>query len=109
MNHSLEVMGRKLRNLREKSKLTEVQLAEFLKVDPEVISKVENGQASLDVSLLEKLADLFCVEISTLIDEDVNLELNIISFKNFSTKDLEAIAHLNRIYKNLKFMSAMIQ
>ncbi len=107
MNYSLEVMGRKLRNLREKSKLTEVQLAEFLKVDPEIILKIENGQASLDVSLLEKLADLFCVEISTLIDEDVNLELNIMSFKNFSTKDLEAIAHLNKVYKNIKFMTSI--
>ena len=107
MNHSLEVIGRKLKNLREKSELTEVQLAEFLKVDHEVVSKVENGQASLDASLLEKLADLFCVEISTLIDADVNLELNIISFKNFSTKDLEAIANLNKIYKNIKFMTSI--
>ena len=57
----MQIEGKKIRlkELRKESKLTQEQLANYLKVDQTLITKLENGTRNLNVTLIEKLCSLF--------------------------------------------------
>ena len=52
-------IGFKIKQLREKSKLNQTQLAVFLDVDQSYVSKCEKGERQLSLDSLEKLCNLF--------------------------------------------------
>ena len=69
----MQIEGKKIRlkELRKESKLTQEQLANYLKVDQTLITKLENGTRNLNVTLIEKLCSLFgCTEDYLLGRED---------------------------------------
>jgi len=49
-------IGRQVKLAREKSKLTQEQLANYLKVDQTLITKLENGTRNPSLSMVKKLA-----------------------------------------------------
>lgn len=58
------VIGKNIRTLRENVNLTQSNLADFMKVDQSLISKIEKGEGGLPVDTLEKIADLFGVTVA---------------------------------------------
>ncbi len=61
------VTGTVIRNLREKNKMTQLQLAEKLGVSDKTVSKWETGKGYPDITLLEPIAEAFRVSVTELI------------------------------------------
>lgn len=61
------VTGTTIKELREKNKITQVQLAEKLGVSDKTVSKWETGKGYPDITLLEPIADALRVSIAELI------------------------------------------
>ena len=63
-------IGDKLRALRKAKKLTQEQLAEYLNVSSQAVSKWETGLSSPDIDMLPRLAVVFNVTVDELLDFD---------------------------------------
>lgn len=61
------VTGTTIKELREKNKITQVQLAEKLGVSDKTVSKWETGKGYSDITLLEPIADALRVSVAELI------------------------------------------
>ena len=61
------VTGAVIKELREKSNMTQLQLADRLGVSDKTISKWETGKGYPDITLLEPIADAFRVSVTELI------------------------------------------
>lgn len=63
-------IGSKIKELRKSNKLTQEQLAEYLNVSPQAVSKWETGMSSPDIDMIPKIASFFTVTIDELMDYD---------------------------------------
>lgn len=61
------VTGTTIKELREKNKITQVQLAEKLGVSDKTVSKWETGKGYPNITLLEPIADALRVSVAELI------------------------------------------
>ena len=107
------IMGKnqlRLKELRTESRLTQEQLANYLDVDQSLVTKLENGTRSLNVTLLEKLCNLFgCSDSYLLGMDDTYVPLSFaFRTKGIQTEDLESIAAVNKIIMNLRSMNEMM-
>lgn len=79
------VTGAVIRELREKNKLTQAELAEKLCVSDKTISKWETAKGYPDISLLEPLAKVFGVSVTELISgntiQNINISANMLRSK----------------------------
>ena len=73
----MELIGRKIRNLRKSKVLTQEELAEKLSVSSQAVSKWETGASSPDISLLPLIARFFNISI----DELFNYRLDSLTYK----------------------------
>ena len=71
------VTGTVIRSLREKSGMTQLQLAETLGVSDKTISKWETGKGYPDITLLEPIADAFRISVTELISGNTILNENV--------------------------------
>ena len=106
----METGNLRLKELRKESKLTQSQLAQYLGVDQSMITRLEDGSRSLNVSLIEKICSLFgCTESYLLGEDDAYIPLNFAFRANgIQAQDLEGIAAVNKIVMNLRYMNEMI-
>ena len=82
----------KLKELRKASNLTQEQLASYLGIDQTTLAKIENGTRRLNVTLEDKLNNLF--------------GCGSIQFPKGATKEeIESIAGVNKIAMNIKWMN----
>ena len=63
----MTVLGNRIRRLRQKADLTQVQLGKLLGCSSSTISLYEGGQRSPDTSMLVRLADVFDVSVDYLL------------------------------------------
>lgn len=100
----------RLKQLRKESKITQEQLAKYLNVDQTMITKLENGTRSLNVSMIEKICSLFgCSDAYLMGEDDAYIPLNFAFRSNgIQTEDLEGIAVINRIAMNIRYMNEMM-
>lgn len=71
------VTGAVIKELREKNKLTQVELAERLGVSDKAISKWETAKGYPDITLLEPVADILDVSVTELISGNAVKNENI--------------------------------
>ena len=71
------VTGMVIRQLREKSGLTQLQLAERLGVSDKTVSKWETGKGYPDITLLEPVAEAFRVSVTELISGNTVRNSNV--------------------------------
>lgn len=71
------VTGAVIKELREKNKMTQLQLAEVLGVSDKTISKWETAKGYPDITLLESIADAFSVSVAELISGNTILNANV--------------------------------
>ena len=64
------MLGEKIKKYREEKKLTQLEVAEVLRVKPSTISKYEAGTLEPNIESLKKLAELFGVSVDELLKED---------------------------------------
>ena len=76
------ITGAVIKNLREKYRLTQAELANKLKVSDKTVSKWETGRGYPDISLLEPIANVFEISIAELISgnaiNNVNVSANML-------------------------------
>ena len=79
------VTGAVIKELREKHKLTQSELADKLNVSDKTISKWETGKGYPDITLLEPIAEAFGVSVTELISgkaiSNVNVSANMLRSK----------------------------
>ena len=73
------VTGAVIRELREKNRMTQLQLAEKLSVSDKAISKWETGKGYPDITLLEPIADAFNVSLAELLSGNLVSNTNVSS------------------------------
>lgn len=97
----------RLKQLRKESRITQEQLAKYLNVDQSMITKLENGTRKLNITLIEKLCNLFgCSEEYLIGEDDFYIPLNFAFRSNgIQAEDLEVIASINKIIMNIRYMN----
>lgn len=105
-----KIVGENLRKLRDNAGYNQQNIADFLKVDQSLVSKIEKGERSITADTLDKLASLFGVSV-TAIENDVVARPLSCAFRcsELSTSDMEAISAINKIALNLEFMDSLLK
>ena len=95
--NSLQIFGRRLKELRKQRKLTQEQLAELVDLDTKQICRIENGGCFTTFDTLDKIAKIFNVKIYDLFycehkqpKDALIKEMNEI-FKSASDENIELI------------------
>ena len=103
-------MGEKIRQLREKSKISQKQIAEHLGVDQSMVSKIENNERKPSLELIEKISLLFgCSSNCFESDSKCKSQLQFTFRANEDNReDFEAIASINRVAFNLRDMKKLL-
>ena len=71
------VTGSVIKDLREKNKMTQAQLAACLSVSDKTVSKWETGKGYPDITLLEPIAEAFSVSVTELISGNAVCNSNV--------------------------------
>ena len=103
-------IGFNIRKYRELQELNQVQLANYIGVTRELISLIESGKRDISIENLSRLADLFGIGLSDLLEEDnERQEINLaLAFRcNDANVDLESIASFKRIVLNYKKLESL--
>ena len=67
------VTGAVIKELRERNKMTQSQLADRLGVSDKTVSKWETGKGYPDITLLEPIAEAFSVSVAELICKRISV------------------------------------
>ncbi len=99
--------GARFKTLREQSGFTQKNIADFLKVDQNFISEVENGECSLTSNMISNVSALFGIPVSSFFnDNDCALKTELaLKTDDLTFEDLQAISVVNKIALNANFMT----
>ncbi len=95
---SKELIGEYIKNLREENCMTQLDLAKILHVEPQTISKWENGNGYPDLSLLDQMANYFEITVDDILECRNNENRNTIANKQEYFKNIS-----NKLYNFFKF------
>ena len=102
MQSSKEHLGLRIKELRQKTKLTQAQLAEQIGIDPKHISRIEGGKNYPSLDTLRKLASSLNVQIGDLFEashlQDKELLINEITelLKGSDIKDVKIVYRITK-------------
>lgn len=88
MMKTLELFGKRIKELRKKHKITQEKLAELIGVEPQQICRIEKGSCFTTMETLEKFSKVFDVNIAELF-----------KFSHLSTKE-NLISKINELFEN---------
>ncbi|MCL0033092.1 helix-turn-helix domain-containing protein [Peptococcaceae bacterium] len=108
---NVELVGKRFNELRNRSGLTQSQVAEFLDVDQSYISKCEKNERQFSVDILEKAAELFGCTLEYFTDESSEFKPMPMDLRarSVNVEDLKTIAAINKIALNLRFMEGLLK
>ena len=93
-----------IKGLRDKYDYTQDKVAEFLGIKREMISFYETGEREVPLEVLEKLSDLFGVDLDVFFVDNVDEALAEVVFafrkNDFDNDDMDAMAAFGKIVKN---------
>lgn len=93
-----------IKGLRDKYDYTQDKVAGFLGIKREMISFYENGEREIPLEILEKLSDLFGVDLDVFFVENVDEALAEVVFafrkNDLEDNDMDAMASFGKIVKN---------
>lgn len=81
-----DIIGKRIKELREINKLTQAELAEKLGLSRPAITKYERGERIPDFYTILSLSDIFCVDVDYLVGKT--------NFKNFEERELSELKDL---------------
>lgn len=104
MENQDKTMGLIIKGFREKYDYTQDKLASFLGIKREMISFYENGEREVPIEVLEKLSDLFGVELEMFFVDDIEEAMAGVAFAyrkdELNAEDMQQIAAFGKIVKN---------
>jgi len=95
----LELVGRKIRQLRRQRKLTQVELAEKIGIHQSDLSRMEQGEYKVGLDTLLKILGTFDLSIGDFFDENDRSESVYQKFKTLSAsaqKEVESFIEFKR-------------
>ncbi len=95
----VELVGRKIRQLRRQRKLTQVELAERIGIHQSDLSRMEQGEYKVGLDTLLKILQTFDLSIGDFFDESNRSETVIERFKTLSPaaqKEVESFIEFKR-------------
>lgn len=98
-------IGKNLELFRKKRGLSQEDVAAYLGVSRPVISYYETATREIPLPQLEKLADLYCVDVADLIEEQTTVEQQASVAFAFRTdgltpEDLQNMGNFQKVVKN---------
>ena len=107
----IEAIGENLRILREGAGYNQTSIATFLGVDQSLISKIEKGERNISADMLDKLASLYGVTTSSIVNDIVSGKQLSCAFRcsDLTLDDMEAISAINKIALNSEFMTNLLK
>lgn len=109
---SKAVIGTNIKTYREKLHYTQENIATFLGVPRETISYYENGHREIDLDKLEKLANLFNIELEDLLSENISTSCFDIAIafrsEELVESDLITISQFQKIVRNFLKMQKIL-
>ncbi len=101
-----ETIGDRLKFLRKQHHFTQKQIADYLEFQQGQIAKLENNQRKLKVSSLEKLCELYNCDEDYILEGIEDNPTHHIAFRsNVKDLNLNTIANMNKIIKNIEFLA----
>jgi transcriptional regulator with XRE-family HTH domain len=70
----MQRFGEKLRSLRRRQGLSQIQLGDKLDVQQSYVGKMERGERTPNVAMLLKIAELFNVSFDQLMNDDLEID-----------------------------------
>ncbi len=98
------IVGKRLKELREKNKLTQEELGKILNLNKSTISHYENDSRTPDLEKLERFANFYNVDINYIVGLDNNCSSEKRSVK-ISDEELELILEMRKIKNYNKVLS----
>ena len=95
----LELVGRKIRQLRRQRKLTQVELADRIGVHQSDLSRMEQGEYKVGLDTLLKILGTFDLSIGDFFDEGNRTETVVQKYRNLSPtaqKEVESFIEFKR-------------
>lgn len=93
-----------IKTLREKFGYSQDAVASFLGVKREMISYYETGAREIPLDIIERLADLFGVDLEIFFSDNIEEAITELAFAfradDLNEKDLESIAAFRKVIKN---------
>lgn len=98
------IIGKNIKSYREINGFTQDTVANFLGIKREMISYYENGTREVPFEVLNRLSDLYGVDMADIFEEDEVLtkEKVVCAFRTegFDSADLETMAQFKAVVKN---------
>jgi len=103
--------GKRFKELRESSGVTQAQMAQYLGIDQSYISKFEKNERQFGTDTLQKAADLFGTTLDYFLTENVEYNKPLIALRasSLTAEDLEIIAMMNKLASNLRSMEQLLE
>lgn len=104
-------IGNNIRILRESAGYTQKNIADFMKVDQSLISKIEKGERSLTTDMLDRLSALFGIPEDQILEGPVVKSKLSFAFRgsDLSLEDMEAVCAINKIALNSEMMRVILK
>ncbi|HEY4786904.1 MAG TPA: helix-turn-helix transcriptional regulator [Bacteroidales bacterium] len=107
-----KIIGKNIKAYREINGFSQDAVANFLTIKREMISYYENGTREIPFEILNRLSDLYGVDMAEFYEEDEkSVKENVAcAFRIDGTEeaDLEAIAHFKAVVKNYLKMNNLL-
>ncbi|WP_044211481.1 helix-turn-helix domain-containing protein [Flammeovirga sp. OC4] len=104
------LIGQNIKDLRTVMGLSQDQVAKYLDVTREQVSNYERAERNISIKELNKLADLFGVELSDLLEEDKATHKINLAFafrKDGEASDLDTVSSFKKVVMNYLKMEAI--
>lgn len=109
-------IGYRLAQARKATRLSQTLVAEYLSINRESVSGMENGRRPVNLPTLHRLADLYDVSLSWMLSEEAlsdettpDLVKHLASrARDLSAKDWETVSGMKRIAMNLNDLNQML-
>ncbi|QUI20875.1 helix-turn-helix transcriptional regulator [Vallitalea pronyensis] len=102
-----KLIGKRIKECRKLTDLTQENVSEILKVSPEYISRIETGSAKINLEMLVKMSNILSISpaylltgINTQSDDYLSPEINAL-LKECSPEKTKAILDMITIIANL--------
>jgi transcriptional regulator with XRE-family HTH domain len=99
----LELVGRKIRQLRRQRKLTQVELAEKIGIHQSDLSRMEQGEYKVGLDTLLKILQTFDLSIGDFFEEENRTQTVVEKYKSLSPsaqKEVESFIEFKRRQEN---------
>lgn len=104
------ISGKRIKYLREHCGFSQSNIASFLGVDQSLISRVEKDERPLSSDLIEKLAALLGVHVSTFSVDSTEMPIPFaLRSGELTCEDMTAISSINRIALNCDSLASLLK